>query len=271
MAGPAQVVIAAGTWQLGSDAHYAEERPVRTVVLEAFAMDVGPVTNAAFAAFVADTGWVTTAERIDPPGSGVFAPSAGPIPLDDPRRWWRFDSAACWHRPGGEGSDLAGREDHPVVHVSFEDARAYADWRGGSLPTEAQWEVAARGGLSGATYAWGEDFKPGGQLMANVWTGSFPWWHSRTEGPGTSPVGAFEANGYGLFDMIGNVWEWTTSPMDRSVSCCVAAAPGTLLTLKGGSFLCASEYCERYRPAARMGLTADSSMQHIGFRCVTNL
>jgi formylglycine-generating enzyme required for sulfatase activity len=256
---------------LGSDAHYAEERPVRSVALEAFEIDIHPVTNAAFAAFVQASGWVTLAERSDPSGSGVFTPSQGPIALDDPRRWWRHEAQACWKHPRGEGSDLTGLDDHPVVHISLEDAKAYADWHGLSLPSEAQWEAAARGGLVGSQYAWGETFKPDGRLMANVWTGAFPWFHSRDEGAGTSPVGQFDANGFGLFDMIGNVWEWTLSPFDQASGCCTPAQEGKLMALKGGSFLCAAEYCERYRPAARIGVTADTTMAHIGFRCIQPL
>ena len=266
-----RVLIPAGTYRLGSDAHYAEERPVRSEALEAFEIDIHPVTNAAFSAFVQASGWVTLAERSDPSGSGVFTPSKGPIALDDPRRWWRHEAQACWKRPRGAGSDLTGLDDHPVVHISLDDAKAYADWHGLSLPSEAQWEAAARGGLIDAQYAWGETFKPDGRLMANVWTGSFPWFHSRGEGAGTSPVGQFDANGFGLFDMIGNVWEWTLSPFDQASGCCTPAQEGKLMALKGGSFLCAAEYCERYRPAARIGVTADTTMAHIGFRCIQPL
>ena len=266
-----RVLIPAGTYRLGSDAHYAEERPVRSVALEAFEIDIHPVTNAAFAAFVQASGWVTLAERSDPSGSGVFTPSQGPIALDDPRRWWRHEAQACWKYPRGAGSDLTGLDDHPVVHISLDDAKAYADWHGLSLPSEAQWEAAARGGLVGAQYAWGETFKPDGRLMANVWTGAFQWFHSRDEGAGTSPVGQFGANGYGLFDMIGNVWEWTLSPFDQASGCCKPYQEGKLMALKGGSFLCAAEYCERYRPAARIGVTADTTMAHIGFRCIKSL
>ncbi len=265
-----RIVIPAGHYRLGSDVHYSEERPVREVWLDAFAIEAAPVTNAAFAAFVADTGWVTQAERLDPPGSGVFVQSAGPIPLNDPSLWWRFEAGACWNRPQGAGSDLVGKDQHPVVHVTLEDAAAYAAWRGLGLPTEAQWEAAARGGLVGADYGWGDEFQPSDTLMANVWTGSFPWWFARGEGPGPSRAGAYPANGYGLYDMIGNVWEWTSSPFAKpsAQTCCTPLDEGVQVTLKGGSFLCAAEYCERYRPAARMGLPAFTSMAHIGFRCV---
>ncbi len=268
-----RVVIAAGSYAIGSDTHYAEERPARRVDLEAFAIEATPVTNAAFAAFVAATGWVTEAERAQPAGSGVFVASEGPIPLNDPSRWWRFAPGACWHKPYGPGSDLVGRDDHPVVHVSQTDAAAYAAWRGLDLPSEAQWEVAARGGLVLADYAWGNEFQPTEQLMANVWTGAFPWWFARGPVAGTSPTCAYPANGYGLFDMIGNVWEWTGSPFrdDQTRGCCgpMGVQQSDLFALKGGSYLCAAEYCERYRPAARMGLAANTSMAHIGFRCVS--
>ena len=268
-----RVVIAAGSYPIGSDAHYAEERPARRLDLEAFAIEATPVTNAAFAAFVADTGWITEAERAEPAGSGVFVASQGPIPLNDPSRWWRFAPGACWQSPSGPGSDLTGKDDHPVVHVSKADAAAYAAWRGLDLPTEAQWEAAARGGLAMADYAWGDEFQPTEHLMANVWTGAFPWWFARGPEAGTSCIGAYPANGYGLFDMIGNVWEWTRSPFtdDPAKGCCsgTGAKDAGLFTLKGGSFLCAAEYCERYRPAARMGLPANTSMAHIGFRCAS--
>jgi formylglycine-generating enzyme required for sulfatase activity len=159
------------------------------------------------------------------------------------------------------------------VHVSKADAAAYAAWRGLDLPTEAQWEAAARGGLANADYAWGDEFQPTEHLMANVWTGAFPWWFARGPEAGTSSIGAYPANGYGLFDMIGNVWEWTGSPFtdDPAKGCCsgTGAKDAGLFTLKGGSFLCAAEYCERYRPAARMGLPAGTSMAHIGFRCAS--
>lgn len=264
-------VIPGGRFQLGSDDHYAEERPARWVEAAAFAIDLTPVTNAAFAAFVAATGWVTTAERLQPGGSAVFFKTSGPTDLARPDQWWRFVEGAAWDRPEGPGSTIDERGDHPVVHVSLADAEAYAAWVGKRLPTEAEWEVAARGGLDGAVYAWGDDFAPEGVFMANVWRGTFPWWSEAT--PGSSPVGSYPANGYGLFDMIGNVWEWTADPFDRQAQCgCSRAAAGAARqTLKGGSFLCAGEYCARYRPAARIGLTPETSTAHVGFRCARDL
>jgi len=276
---PAELVaIAGGSFRLGSDEHYPEERPARVVAVRAFRIAATPVTNRAFAEFVAATGWVTVAERARPPGSALFAMSAGPVDLRDPSQWWRFGAGACWRAPEGPGSDLAGREDHPVVHVGLADAQAYAAWRGLRLPREAEWEVAARGGLEGATYAWGEELMPAGRLLANIWTGAFPWHFARAGRPGTSPVGSFAPNGYGLSDMIGNVWEWTTSPFGAAASegapprpcSCSPPAAGELLTLKGGSYLCAGEYCARYRPAARIGLTPDSTTAHVGFRCAAD-
>lgn len=272
----AMIAVPAGRYRVGSDAHYAEERPARVVDVGAFRIDVTPVTNGAFAAFVAATGYVTVAERAAPAGSAVFVMTAGPVDLRDPSHWWRFGPGTSWREPSGPGSSIVGREEHPVVHVALADAVAFAAWRGARLPTEAEWEAAARGGLVDATYAWGEELMPGGQLLANVWTGAFPWYFARGT-PGTTAVGTFPPNGHGLVDMIGNVWEWTTSPFavatESACACAVGApagvggAPPGLVALKGGSFLCAAEYCARYRPAARLGLTPDSTAMHVGFRC----
>jgi len=284
------VAIPAGRYRLGSDEHYAEEKPVRDVEVAAFHMDRTPVTNGAFAEFVAATGYLTVAERADPPGSALFTMSAGPIDLQDPSQWWRFGAGTSWRAPRGAGSSIAGRDDHPVVHVALADAEAYAAWCGKRLPTEAEWEAAARGGLVGAPFAWGHEFAPADALLANVWTGMFPWYFARPGEPGTTAAGAFPPNGYGLLDMIGNVWEWTVSPFSTAAEChcappptasvdppprAAAVDPGPararsagLVALKGGSFLCAAEYCARYRPAARIGLTADSTTAHVGFRCV---
>ena len=264
------VVVAAGSYRLGSDDHYPEEKPLREVEVETFRIDRTPVTNAAFTAFVAATDHVTVAEKADPAGSATFFMSKGPVDLHDPSNWWRFGEGACWRAPEGPGSNLSGRSEHPVVHVAFDDAEAYAAWAGKRLPTEAEWEAAARGGLDGAPYAWGDEFAPGGELQANVFTGSFPWYFARGEKPGTTAVGSFPPNGHGLLDMIGNTWEWTASPFTRKTSACACTphhGDGALVALKGGSFLCAGEYCARYRPAARIGLTRDSTAAHVGFRC----
>jgi formylglycine-generating enzyme required for sulfatase activity len=273
----AMVAIPGGRHRVGSDEHYPEERPARDVHVDAFRIDVVPVTNRAFARFVAATSYVSIAERATPAGSGVFAMTGGPVDLRDPSHWWRFVPGACWRAPEGPGSSLAGRDDHPVVHVARADAEAYAAWRGARVPTELEWEVAARGGLASAEYAWGAELMPEGRLMANVWTGAFPWYYARAGTPGTTPVGTFPANGYGLFDMIGNVWEWTASScagggdgIGAPRCACAAGDAGqgpNLWTLKGGSYLCAAEYCARYRPAARIGLTSDSTTGHVGFRC----
>lgn len=250
------VTIPAGTWQVGSDRHYPEERPAREISLSAFQIAASPVTVEAFATFVAATGHVTAAEHAG--GSSLFAMTDGPVDLNDPRRWWRFAETARWRD---------GEQDHPVTHVGQADAQAFADWAGARLPSEAEWEVAARGGLVDADYAWGDALMPGGRLMANFWEGSFPWWHAR-DVPGTSAIGAYQANGYGLSDMIGNVWEWTTTGATLPPGGCCAPAPpaDALVILKGGSFLCAAEYCQRYRPAARIAVAPDFTSAHIGFR-----
>lgn len=256
-----QVTIPAGTWQVGSDHHYPEERPARQIALGAFRIAASPVTVEAFAAFVTATGHVSAAERTG--GSSVFAMTEGPVDLGDPRRWWHFAAGASW-RDGAAG--------HPVTHVAQSDAQAFADWAGARLPSEAEWEVAARGGLAAADYSWGDELMPGSRLMANIWEGSFPWWHARGA-PGTSAVGSFPANGYGLHDMIGNAWEWTTTAaaLPPGGCCAPAASADTLTILKGGSFLCAAEYCQRYRPAARIAVAADFTAAHIGFRLAVDL
>jgi sulfatase modifying factor 1 len=294
------VQIPGGEFQMGSEAHYPEERPLRRAEVEGFWIDARPVTNRAFARFTDAAGWVTIAERpVDPalypgadpallqPSSVVFTPP--PAPPVQEGGWWRYMAGADWRHPRGPDSSLAGLEDHPVVHVAWEDVSAYAAWAGLDLPTEAEWEFAARGGLDGAAYAWGEELAPQGRRMANVWKGPlpFPFVGADESGwTGTSRVGGFPANGYGLYDMIGNVWEWTsdwwstTSDEPDSRRCCAARrreqsydpnAPGPKIprrVLKGGSHLCAPNYCRRYRPAARHPQPEDTAASHIGFRCV---
>jgi formylglycine-generating enzyme len=293
------VAIPAGSFLMGSDHDYPEEAPAHRVEVAGFLIDRTPVTNAQFAAFVAATGHVTVAEiaptREEYPqaldhmlyaGSLVFKRPRGPVDLRDWSRWWEFRRGADWRHPYGPESSIEGLDDHPVVHVAWADAAAYADWAGKALPTEAEFEYAARGGLEGQPYAWGAVFRPGGRHMANTWQGKFPLHNSREDGwEATSPVGSFPANGYGLYDMIGNVWEWTADwyadrhdPDAAAPRCCGGderarrASADTLgvprKVLKGGSFLCAPNHCRRYRPAARHAEAIDSSTCHIGFRCV---
>lgn len=290
------IPIPAGTLVIGSDGHYPEEGPVTERDIAAFELDEHPVTNAQFARFVAATGYLTVAERpLDPaeypslpaemlePGGLVFTPTAGPVDLRDWRQWWRWQPGASWRTPYGPGSSSTDLPEHPVVQVAFEDAIAYARWAGARLPTEAEWEWAARGGLVGATYAWGDELRPGGRLMANTWQGAFPYRNDGAEGwVGTSPVGTFPPNGYGLSDVIGNVWEWTADPWTprhttgpgldagERVNLLAPAEPSPASSrrvTKGGSHLCAPEYCMRYRPAARSSQTEDSATTHLGFRC----
>ena len=280
------------TATLGSDQHYPEEGPVRDVTVEGFAIQTHPVTNADYAQFVDATGYVTVAERpLEPadfpgapaenlqPGSMVFHRTSGPVDLRHLGQWWSWTPGASWRRPVGSNSSIANRADHPVVHVAYEDAQAYADWAGLEIPTEAEWEIAARGGLNHATYTWGDKPEQPSQRLANYWHGEFPW---RPE-PGygrTSPVGDFAPNGYGLFDMAGNVWEWTSDwyADDRAGDpCCEAGSYDSAQpqfrvprkVIKGGSFLCADNYCLRYRPAARRPQMIDTGMSHIGFRCLS--
>jgi len=302
---PGMRMVAGTRFTMGSDTFYEEERPTREVYVDPFWIDETPVTNRAFASFVSATGYRTLAEKaptaelypgLDPaaaaPGSLVFQRSRAPVPLDDPMQWWAFVAGADWQHPLGPDSDLSGLEDHPVVHIAYEDAAAYAKWAGKSLPTEAQWECAARGGLDGAPYAWGDELEPGGTILANYWRGAFPFSNLRTDGYRTTAVRSYPANGHGLFDMIGNVWEWTrdwyAGGLDRAAGkpCCVPVNPrgGTLggsydpdmpglrigrKVLKGGSHLCAANYCQRYRPSARHPQMVDSATSHIGFRCIS--
>lgn len=271
------VAIAGGDYRVGSDRHYPEERPARTISLAGFEIATAPVTNADFARFVAATGHVTVAEQAGL--SAVFVATRGPVALHDPAAWWHTTKGAWWRAPEGPGSTIITRQDHPVVHVAQADAAAYAAWAGARLPGEAEWEAAARAGLIDADYAWGDDLLPHGLMMANFWTGSFPWYHNRLPQPGTTPVGHYPADGRGLIDMIGNVWEWTTAaaalaPLPASPArpspaprCCAPdSSTSDLVVLKGGSFLCAAEYCQRYRPAARIAVSDAMTSAHIGFR-----
>lgn len=285
---------------MGSDNHYPEERPLRQVRVDPFRLDVQPVTNAQFEEFVSATGYVTLAEvapkaedypGADPallqPGSSLFSRPSHPVPLHDVLAWWSFSLGTDWRHPWGADSSYLDLLDHPVVHVTFEDAEAYAGWAGKRLPTEAEWEFAARGGLDRRDYAWGDELMPDGELLANFWQGAFP--HENTLEDGferTSPVATFPANPFGFFDMVGNVWEWTSDWYSLpggapSPSCCIPRNPRGATkeesldpasgfprkVLKGGSHLCAPNYCQRYRPAARFAQTVDTSTSHIGFRC----
>lgn len=295
------VFVPGGTFLMGSDRHYPEEAPAHPVTVDGFWMDRTPVTNAQFARFVEETGYVTEAERPPDPraypgirpemvyaGSLVFSPPSGPVNLSDPLRWWRFVRGANWRHPLGPDSSIDDLLEHPVVHVTWADALAYARWAGKDLPTEAEWERAARGGLWGAEYAWGDELEPDGRPMANVWQGEFPWQNLLHDGWfRTSPVGAFPPNGFGLHDMIGNVWEWTADAWTYhppAGTCCTPRNPRRdgpddidplsgiqRKVIKGGSHLCAPNYCRRYRPAARQPQTVDTSSSHIGFRCVVRL
>lgn len=286
------VELPGGAFRMGSTSFYPEEAPVHTATVGDFAIERYPVTNAQFAHFVDATGYVTVAERpLDPaaypgvaeadllPGALVFRPTAGPVDLSDWRQWWDWAPGAHWRAPFGTGSGIDGKQNHPVVQIAYPDAAAYAAWAGRRLPTEAEWEYAAAATAT-TTYPWGDEPLLDGRLMANTWQGRFPYRNDGALGwVGTSPVTAFPPNGFGLFDMIGNVWEWTTTPYSRrghvldapASSCCPTPAdpdPSVIQTLKGGSHLCAPEYCHRYRPAARSPQSQDSSTTHIGFRCV---
>ncbi|TFB53695.1 formylglycine-generating enzyme family protein [Cryobacterium tagatosivorans] len=315
--------ISGGPFVMGSDSFYPEESPAHRASVAAFELDRHPVTNRQFAAFVNATGYLTVAERrLDEaeyphlsdadraPGSLAFQATSGPVDLRDWRAWWAWQPGASWRQPFGPESDLAERDDHPVVQVCFTDASAYAAWAGKRLPTEIEWERAARGGIEGRDYAWGDELSPAGELQANTWQGSFPYRNTGAAGwVGTSPVGTFPANEFGLVDMIGNVWEWTSSeftpdhrarraatanllgsagsaktgggcgdgcmcgPSDSGKGSAEAAASNASArrVTKGGSHLCAPEYCQRYRPAARSPQSEDSATTHIGFRCARSV
>ncbi len=299
------VWIPGGSFRMGSEDFYPEERPAHRVTVDGFWMDRYEVTNVQFARFVQETGYVTVAERaLNPedypgappenlvPGSLVFCKTKGPVDLRYLDQWWIWTPGACWKRPEGRHSNIQKRRNHPVVHIAHQDAAAYAAWAGKALPSEAEWEYAARGGLEGAAFTWGDEHFPGGKTMANTWQGEFPWQNLLWDGyEGASPVGAFPPNGYGLYDMAGNVWEWTddwwtdSHPQDAGEPCCIPGNPrggaqeGSYdpsvpqfriprKVIKGGSHLCAPNYCLRYRPAARRPQMIDTGTGHLGFRCV---
>ena len=284
------VWIPGGEFAMGSTDFYPEERPVHRARVGGFWIDEHPVTVAEFRRFVKVTGHRTTAEAApsaadfpdaDPeqlvPGSLVFRPTTGQVRLDDYTQWWAWTPGADWRHPEGPASTVNGRDRHPVTHVSLFDAQAAYAWAGKNLPTEAEWEFAARGGLEGARFAWGDEELVHHRHQANTWQGEFPWQNLLDDGHlGTSPVGAFPPSQYGLLDITGNVWEWTLDPWtsDHSPSCCAPvkptapSSPYPRRVVKGGSHLCAPNYCLRYRPAARQGQTEDTSTAHLGFRCV---
>ncbi|PLK24005.1 formylglycine-generating enzyme family protein [Novosphingobium sp. TH158] len=306
------VLVPGGTFTMGSERFYPEERPLRRVHVDPFRIDATPVTNRQFARFVAETGHHTQAEIAPDPrdypgmlpemaraGSLVFRKTSGPVPMEDVTQWWEFCFGADWRHPYGPDSDLDALDlwDHPVVHVAWPDAAAYAKWAGKELPTEAEHEFAARGGLEGQEFAWGDELAPGGRMLANYWQGLFPFSNTREDGwERTSPVRSYPPNGFGLFDMIGNVWEWTADwwaenpakalkAKKAGDSCCAVRNlrggklkdsfdPGQpqvrigRKVIKGGSHLCAVNYCQRFRPAARHPEMIDTSTSHIGFRCV---
>lgn len=287
------IFVSAATVTLGSNDFYPEERPEREVHVHGFYIDQTPVTNAEFKVFAQTTGYVTEAEQQNsgimpaPPGSAVFIQPSEMCSTNNWQRWWEFVPDACWHAPAGPDSNIETRMDHPVVHITIADAQAFAKWNKKDLPSEAEWEKAARGGQVSRAYSWGHELRPQGRNMANIWHGRFPWENTEADGfSRTSPVGAFPPNTLGLYDMIGNVWEWTcdqyarTSALTSPTSCCTAdthlmgTTPSDAVThniVKGGSHLCAPNYCQRYRPAARMFQERDMPSSHIGFRCVSRM
>ncbi|WP_049733711.1 formylglycine-generating enzyme family protein [Rhizobium ecuadorense] len=304
-AAPAGMIwIPGGTFTMGSDHHYPEEAPAHRVKVDGFWIDETPVTNRKFMAFVTETGHVTMAEKApdprDYPGARPEMLRAGSLLFVQPKgvsgpeisQWWTFKFGSTWRKPLGGLSDLRGKLDHPVVHVAWSDAKAYADWAGLDIPTEAEWEFSARGGLEDTEFAWGEELMPSGKAMANTWQGTFPTHSTKPKGhERTSPVRSFPPNGYGLYDMIGNVWEWTGDywstrhPEPAAKACCIPNNPRggdaeasydprqpqirvARRVLKGGSHLCAPNYCRRYRPAARHAEPEDTSTGHVGFRCI---
>ena len=300
------VWIPGGSFTMGSNDHYPEEAPAHPVTVDGYWMDQYVVTNAQFSRFVEETNYVTSAERApraeDYPGakaellvpaSVVFRSPGYKVDLNNHFNWWTYVPNANWRKPWGPESSLKGLAKHPVVHVAYEDAEAYAKWAGKDLPTEAEWEFAARGGLEGMEFVWGSEFTPDGQHMANTWQGEFPNENSLDDGfEWSAPVGSFAPNGYGLYEMAGNVWEWTTDwylehnklpnsccgsinprggSLDESFDPCSSEIRIPRKVMKGGSYLCAPNYCRRYRPAARMAQPVDTSTCHLGFRCIVRV
>lgn len=300
------IELSGGKFLMGSDRFYPEEKPAREVHVGAFRIDEVPVTNDQFARFVAETGYVTIAQIAPDPadypglppdmakaGSAVFTPPEHAVSLRHPT-WWTFVFGADWRHPYGPQSSIDGLGAHPVVQIAYADALAYAEWAGKRLPTETEWEFAARGGLAGKEYAWGDELAPDGAMLANYWQGAFPGENLTIDGfERTSPVRTYLPNGYGLFDMIGNVWEWTSDWYSDAApvptrSCCGIDRTQAITeeqsydpmmpdirigrkVVKGGSHLCAENYCRRYRPAARHPQMIDTGTTHIGFRCVASL
>lgn len=291
------VRLEGGVFRRGSTRFYPEEGPIVETTVAPFEIDVHAVTNRDFSAFVVDTGYVTVAERpLDPvefpgvpaggllPGSLVFQPTPGPVDLSDWQQWWSFEGGACWHRPRGPQSRIDGFDDHPVVQIAYEDAVTYAAWAEKRLPTEAEWEFAARGGLDQAAFTWGNEDDTAGAARVNRWHGEFPWRNDRARNSMyTAPVGSFPSNGYGLHEMTGNTWEWTSTtwtsrhdvrvPQQECACGCGPVGPASSRSrvIKGGSHLCSPTYCLRYRPAARARQTEDSATTHLGFRCARDV
>lgn len=296
------VWIPGGTFWMGCErCGMPDALPVHLVSLHGFWMDRTPVTNAAFSSFVKATGYVTVAERAPDPrdfphvppgelraGSAVFSPPARAVPLDDALQWWRYVAGANWRHPEGPSSSIEGREDHPVVHIAWEDAATYAKWAGRRLPTEAEYEFAARGGQDRRLYAWGDDLAPRGKWAANIWQGEFPAGNTAEDGfLGTSPVSAFPPNGFGLYDMGGNVWQWCSDWYAPDTYARTAAAgtpardpqgpdashdpqePGAAKrVVRGGSYLCSDRYCSRYLVGSRGKAEVSSGASNLGFRTV---
>lgn len=304
---PNMIWMPGGTFSMGSNDFYPEEKPVHQVTVDGFWIDKYQVTNRQFQKFVKATGYVTVAERpLNPvdypgtppeklvPGSLVFHMTEGPVDLQNMSQWWSWVPGACWRHPDGPDSSIKQRQQCPVVQIAYEDAEAYAQWAGQALPTEAEWEFAARGGLEKAAFTWGDEAMVKGKPMAHTWQGEFPWKYAKSQHPAPAPVGSYPPNGYGLYDMAGNAWEWTCDwyaaehPEEADKPCCVPVNPrgGTLESsydpaqpqfpiprrvLKGGSYLCAPEYCQRYRPSARRPQMVDTGMSHVGFRCAVRV